>query len=172
MSPQAVDQCFRISIRRIWSLPRGRADARAHSGPARNIARLQCQFRPVKACLGERRGPPTTRDRGLWQGSPRENVSVPHLPGTCAGCLHGFVRFITRYNPIRVHRTPRTVRHSNECHRAPAAAQTLECARTETPAQAVRATQEHDLVSERALTSDSARRPCWPAPCGRCRPCA
>ena len=22
------------------------------------------------------------------------------------------------------------------------------------------------------LTSDSARRPCWPAPCGRCRPCA
>jgi hypothetical protein len=27
-------------------------------------------------------------------------------------------------------------------------------------------------VRQRTATSGSARRPCWPAPCGRCRPCA
>ena len=40
------------------------------------------------------------------------------------------------------------------------------------PGLAVRASPGRDRLKRSAATSGSARRPCWPAPCGRCRPCA
>ena len=45
-------------------------------------------------------------------------------------------------------------------------------AATRTPTAAREGRPSHRSGRQERSTSGSARRPCWPAPCGRCRPCA